>query len=184
MKQNKLLHKTKHLSLLETEKGFVYAERRTVNSVACLIFKKEIDHYLFLIRYQPMPEIKEKKFWTDLYPCPITGSIEKNEKPIDSAIREVYEEGGIRIGLDRIVGSSISISSTQTNEKVFNFLIDSTNCIQETPNGDGTIFESISVNKWVTNDELLRIIFDKNQTIHLSSLETCYLLFLKYKNIL
>lgn len=184
MKKSKLLYTTKHLDLYETEKGFVYAQRRTINSVACLCFKVVNNKYYFLIRYQPMPEVEEKNVWSDLYPCPITGSIESNEKIIESAIRELYEEAGIEVNQSNVIESSMSISSTQMNEKVYNFLIDCTNCKQEKPSGDGTIFESVSINKWVEEKELLEIIFDNKDVIHLSSLESCYLLFLKHKNIL
>lgn len=182
MKNNKLLYSTYHLSLYQTEKGFVYAQRRSINSVACLVFKIINDKYYFLIRYQPMPEILEKKLWSDLYPCPITGSIEENEKPIKTAIREVFEEGGIIVNENNVIESSICISTTQMNEKVYNFLIDATNCKQQKPSGDETIFESVSTNKWIDKNNLLKIIFENKDKTHLSSLESCYLLFLKYKN--
>ncbi|MCQ3907639.1 MAG: hypothetical protein MJ219_02630 [Mycoplasmoidaceae bacterium] len=58
---NKLLHKTKYLSLYETKQGFIYAQRRGINSTAILCFKKEKGNYYFLIRYQPLPVVNTVK---------------------------------------------------------------------------------------------------------------------------
>jgi hypothetical protein len=54
----KYLYKNKWVSLKQTSKGFVYGERRNVNSTASLLFKKENNNYKFLLRYQPLPELK------------------------------------------------------------------------------------------------------------------------------
>lgn len=177
--KNKLLYATKHLSLYENKKGFIYAQRRTINSVACLCFRKTNNGIEFLIRYQPLPEIDIKKEWNDLYPCPITGSIEENQTPEVCAIHEVLEEAGYQINTSNIIDKSFCISSTQMNEKVFNFLINVTNCKYTTPKGDGSIFEQVSENKWVNQEELIDIMTNKNGQIFLSSLHSCYLLFLK-----
>lgn len=165
--------------MYETKEGFIYCQRRTINSIAALCFLRENNIYKFLIRYQPLPEIAEKQKWDEPYACPITGSIEKNESPIDSAIREIHEEGGIVVDKDSIIDSFSCIATTQMNEKVFCYIVDVTNKKQEKPQNDGTIFESVSFNKWVTEDELKNIL--KND-ITLSSLLICYSLFLKNKD--
>ena len=175
-KEDKLIVKTKHLDMYKTEKGFFYCQRRSVNSIAVLCFKKIKNEFFFLIRYQPMPQVEEKKNWDQLYPCPITGSIEKNENPLTSAVREILEEGGITINENDLIVINPSVASTQMNEKVFYYLVDVTNKKIETPQNDGSIFEAVSKNIWVSQKELETII---NNNLYLSSLLTCYYYFLK-----
>lgn len=180
---NKLLHKTKYLSLYKTKQGFIYAQRRGVNSTAILCFKKVKNNYLFLIRYQPLPVVNSVKHlkWNDLYACPITGSIEENQSPLDNAINEVYEEANIKITKKNLVAGSYCVSSTQMNETVFNFLFDVTSCkVIKKKQGDGTIFENISLNKWLTYKEVKKILLNHNHQIYLSSLLTCVDLFETY----
>lgn len=179
MKDDKLLHSTKHLNMYQTKQGFVYCQRRSINSIAALCYKYENNQYYFLLRYQPLPEIKEKKKWSDCYACPITGSIEQNESEINTTIREVYEEGGIKIEKNHIIDSFCSIATTQMNEKVFHYLIDVTSLKQEEPINDGTIFEKVSYNKWVTLNELEEIFENE---ITLTSLLVCFNIFLKNQN--
>jgi hypothetical protein len=56
----KTLYKNYWLSLKQTERGFVYAQRRNINSTAALLFKKENNDFKFLLRYQPLPELSIK----------------------------------------------------------------------------------------------------------------------------
>lgn len=118
-KNNKLITKTKYLSMYKTEKGFYYCQRKSINSIALLCYKKENNSYYFLIRYQPLPEIEEKEKWDQLYPCPITGSIKENEDPITTTIRECWEEGGYKINEELITKINPFIATTQMNEKTF-----------------------------------------------------------------
>ncbi|MDE5949626.1 MAG: NUDIX domain-containing protein [Malacoplasma sp.] len=175
-KEDKLIVKTKHLDMYKTEKGFYYCQRRSVNSIAVLCFKKVKDDFFFLIRLQPMPQVEEKKVWSQLYPCPITGSIEQDESPETSAVREVLEEGGITINENDLIAINPSVATTQMNEKVFYYLADVTNKKIEAPQNDGSIFEAVSENIWVSQKELETII---NNDLYLSSLLTCYYYFLK-----
>lgn len=180
MRKTKLLHKTKFLSLYETENGFYFAQRRNTDSVAGLCFKKEDNQYYFLLRFQPLPEINSKLSWDELYPCPITGSCEENETHFESMVREIYEEGGIKVNKNNLVASSYCVATTQMNETVYNYLFDVTNLLQIDSVGDGSIFEKVSKNYWVDQKELEDILFNKKEKTYLSSLNVCYLLFLKY----
>lgn len=179
----KLLHKTKYLSLYKTKQGFIYAQRKGINSTAMLCFKKVKGGYLFLIRYQPLPVVNTVKHlkWDDCYACPITGSIEENQSPLDNALNEIYEEANIKATKKNLVAGSYCVSSTQMNETVFNFLFDVTDC--KTVNkkqGDGSIFENVSLNKWLTYKQVKKIVLNANNQIYLSSLLTCLDLFETY----
>lgn len=175
-KEDKLIVKTKHLDMYKTQKGFYYCQRKSINSIAVLCFKKSKDGFLFLIRLQPMPQVEEKQNWDQLYPCPITGSIENNESPITSAKREIFEEGGIIVNENDLIAINPSVASTQMNEKVFYYLANVTNKKNETPQNDGSIFEAVSKNIWVNEKELESIL---NSKLYLSSLLICYFYFLK-----
>lgn len=173
-----------HLSVYKTKRGFIYAERRGINSTACLCYRINQDKtYNFLVRYQPLPLIKNENFKdidVNLFPCCITGSIEKNETPETNAIKEIEEEAGYKITNKNIVDQIAATSTTQMNEIVHHFLVDLTNLTNETSDlGDGSFFESISVNKWISEKELQNIIFN-NSELFLSSLNVCYCLFLKH----
>lgn len=173
-----------HLSLYKTNRGFIYAQRRGVNSTACLCFKKDKNgHFRFLIRYQPLPILKGKKAQDldkNLYPCCITGSIEPSETPINNAIKEILEEAGIKVTKKSIVDCIKATASTQMNEVVYHYLVDVTNApIKNTSLGDGSYFETISINKWISEKQLINIVYN-NKELFLSSLAICYSIFIKH----
>ena len=184
MKKNKsnfkFLYKNKFLSLCKTNHNFIFAQRRNINSTASLCYKKINKTYYFLIHYQPLPvssTISNKK-WDDLFPCPITGSMEINQKPLDNAIQEIYEEANIVVKKNNLVASNFAISTTQMNEIVFNFVFDVTNCQYiDKKIGDGSIFEKCSKNKWLSINQLKKIISNQTHHYFLSSLLNCLYLF-------
>ncbi|XQP55684.1 MAG: DNA mismatch repair protein MutT [Mycoplasmoidaceae bacterium] len=180
---NKLLYKNKYVSLYETKQGFVYAQRRGINSTAILCFKKVKGNYYFLIRYQPLPVVNTVPHlkWDDLYACPITGSIEENQSPLDNALSEIYEEANLKVSKKNLIAGSYCVSSTQMNETVFNFLFDVTGIKPiNKKQGDGSIFENISLNKWISYQQLKKIVLNSKGQIYLSSLLTCLDLFETY----
>ncbi len=177
---SKVLYKNYYLSLYKTDRGFIYAQRRNINSTAALLYKKDKTGYKFLLRYQPLPELKtnnKKSSWNQLFPCCITGSLEPKETPIANCIKEVLEETGYRISKNNIKGLCLAVASTQSNECVYNFIIDISN-IKRAHNGfgDGSIFEEVSKNVWVSHRKLKNIL--KNE-LYLSSLASAYLLFVE-----
>jgi len=188
MSNNKplILYKNEWLSLYKTEKGFIYSQRKNINSTATLCFKKEKDNFFFLIRYQPLPMIKVKEIknhqWDDLYPCCVTGTIEKGETPIQNAIKEVYEETNYIVTKKEKIDETFCVASTQSNEVVYCFLFNLTHAKKiNKVEGDGSIFEKVSKNLWVSQNEIEKILFNKSN-LYLSSLSSAYLLFIKYLN--
>ncbi|SMC15840.1 DNA mismatch repair protein MutT [Mycoplasmopsis agassizii] len=175
MKSNKLLFKNKWINVYENEKGFIYCQRKGINSIAALLIRKVADDHEFMIHFQPLPEVVEKKTWDEPYPCPVTGTIEENSSELESLISEVSEEAGFEITEKNIVDSSVFVSSTQMNEKVFSYLIDVTGLKNSEPKTDGSVFESVSFNKWYSHDEFQKIV---KSDLVLSSLSSLYLLYL------
>ncbi|WP_036436958.1 NUDIX domain-containing protein [Mycoplasma elephantis] len=172
IKTNKIFE-SEWISVYKAEDGFIYAQRKSINSISALLFKKENNKRYFLIHYQPLPEVEEKKKSDDCFPSSVTGALEKNETPDECVVREVGEETGYKITKKNIVASSVSISSTQMNEKVFNFLIDVTGIKQGEIKTDGSYFELVSYNVWKPEQALISIL---DNELHLSSLGSCYLL--------
>ncbi|VEU60529.1 Uncharacterised protein [Mycoplasmopsis bovigenitalium] len=168
------------ISVFKSDKGFTYCQRKSIDSIAALLFRKNGENLEFLIHYQPLPEIKEKKYWDESYACPITGSIEEKQSPIDCCINEVKEEAGFYINESNIKQMVKNIATTQMNEKVFNFLVDVSGLNENEPTTDGSIFEKVAYNKWVSRQELENIL--ENQ-FTLSSLHTLYLLFIKKNHV-
>ena len=102
--------------------------------------------------------------------------------PEQNGIKEVLEEAGYKITKKNIKDCVLATASTQMNEVVFHYLVDLTNQKQVTNKlGDGSYFEAISKNKWVSQKEVENILYD-NKELYLSSLSACYGLFLKYKS--
>ncbi|QJR44407.1 NUDIX hydrolase [Mycoplasma miroungirhinis] len=158
MKKDKLLYFTPWLSLYETEKGFIYSERRNIDSVAILCYRIIDNQREFLVHFQPLPEIKEKQKWDDCFPSPITGAIEENETYLQTAIRETFEEAGIFVTENNLIKSFRMLASTQSNEIVHGFIFDVTNLKQENPITDGSIFEQVSYNKWYSEIEFKKMV--------------------------
>ena len=156
---DKILFKTKWISVLETENGFQYLERKGTNSVAIILIRYNSENsgnwWKCLVRWQPLP--LDNTSDQTLFPCPITGSIDEGEDPKDCAIREVEEETGIVIH-DRkdIWEIGNYIVGTQTNETVFMFMAFLEDGLPEKVRGkgDGTFFENISENEWRDFEEL------------------------------
>lgn len=172
----KILYHSKWMKLYKNEKGYIFAERRNKDSVAILCFKKVNNEYYFLIRFQPLIDIKEDD--NILFPCLVTGSLENGEDLISTCRRELYEEVGIPISNDlKPLLHYKYVSTTQMNEVVNIFIFDVTDWKFENPKTDGSFYESISFNKWVNNEELKNIIFSNNE-LNLSSLPISYLLFM------
>lgn len=171
---------TKFLSLYKTKQGFIYAQRRNINSVAVLCFKKEKKQYKFLIRYQPLPVVNTIKHfkWDDCFACPITGSFEKNKKAISIAINEVYEEANLSVNKKHLINQCKFVTTTQMNETVFCFVFDVTGLKSlKKKQGDGSIFENVSYNKWLTYRQIKNIVKGNNNKLYLSALPICLQLF-------
>ena len=94
----------------------------------------------------------------------------------------MYEETNIKISKKNLVAGSYCVSSTQMNETVFNFLFDVTGLKEiNKKQGDGSIFEKVSYNKWLNLEQLTKILKNKNNQLFLSSLQICLDLFFEKK---
>lgn len=179
--KRKLLHATPYLNLYETFDHFYYAERKGVDSIAALCFKVDKKGTTkFYVHYQVMPQIIQKQHEFDMYACPITGSMEVGENSLACAIREVYEEGGIQVGVEHLRAMTKALATTQMNEQVHHFLFDVSELKVTRPKTDGSYFEQFAENKWLTQEQLEKLIFESSN-VKLSSLLICYLMWCNVK---
>ena len=149
---DKVIFETKWMKLRQTEKGFIYSERKNKNSIAVLCYNKAGK---ILIRHQPLVVDGGD---TTLYPCPITGSFDvEDENPIDVVLRELQEEAGYALDIEsgRLESLGSYIVGTQTNERCFIYIADVSGLTPTIPVGDGGYHESISRNEWVPTDNMI-----------------------------
>ncbi len=148
----KVLFKSKWITLKQTELGFQYLERNGVNSIALFLTRWNSDKFEVLIRMQPMPLDNSKN--VKLYPCPITGGNYENKPLIEIAQQEALEEAGYKILLNDIKYLGNYFVGTQTNEVVSMFVSNVTSLKPEKITTDGTIHEKMSYNVWKDIDFL------------------------------
>jgi 8-oxo-dGTP pyrophosphatase MutT (NUDIX family) len=100
--------------------------------------------------------------------------MEKGETPEQNVIKEVYEETNYVIKKANLVAHCIAVSTTQMNECVYNYVVNIDNCKQvNKKTGDGTIFERVSKNVWVSEKEL-QAVLTNTRFPYLSSLASTY----------
>ncbi len=149
MSQDRVIFSTEWIAVKETARGFHYLERKGTDSIAVFLLRKqEVNpkEYEVLIRQQPLCiDNREIDGKLKLYPCPITGGIDEDEKPEEAAVREVHEEAGFFV---RVLPLGRYIVSTQTNEICYLYYADVTGVEPEVATQDGSYFESISENEW------------------------------------
>ncbi|TPR53897.1 NUDIX domain-containing protein [Metamycoplasma neophronis] len=160
---DKLLFSSSRINVYETEQGIIYAQRRNKDSIAALCYRKNADGSKdYLIRFQPLIQLEENQAWNKLFPCPITGSFEENETPLNVALREVFEEAGYKITEKNLVNTFKFFATTQMNETVYGFIFDITNMNNTEPETDGSLMEKISKNVWMSLQEVKKICENNN----------------------
>jgi 8-oxo-dGTP pyrophosphatase MutT (NUDIX family) len=145
------------LKVKKTPRGYLYSERKGRDSVAILLYRwaetpginKIVE---VLVRMQPLPvrnnQVNDDIEDVDLFACPITGGIEEGEDIKACAAREVEEEAGFTIPIDKMYHVMSYYAGTQTNEEVHCFIADVTGLTSSTPSQDGSYFEGKSHNVW------------------------------------
>ena len=83
----KLIYKNKYINLTKSKDYYFYDENETQVMILPVIDKKK---FIFVKQYRkPLNKVT--------YEFPAGGCLNKNEKPIDAAIRELREETGINL---------------------------------------------------------------------------------------
>ena len=118
MPENKVIFESKWVKVRETEKGFQYLERKGKNSIAVIC---EDDDCRWLIRYQPLCINGSDD---ELFPCPITGSLDVDGEDPDVGIgiaQKRPDDRGDLVGelfhrLDHLVAHSGVVTPQTVNQ--------------------------------------------------------------------
>lgn len=151
---DKTLFENEWKTLKETDDGYVYEDN--TQGIGVLPFRVSGDKVEYMVRYEKNPILGE-------IVTIVTGRKDEDENRqnwwIDTAARELQEEAGIDIsGLDDIDFRIIDLGEMFIGKSHKNpdrlMAIDVTGLDQKEPETDGTIFEKMSSNIWVDEDEL------------------------------
>ena len=70
---------------------------RIKHSIECYVAREGLDGFIEILLLHKPETKRHPAFWQ-----PITGGIEKNEKPIEACIREIEEEANLHINIEEI----------------------------------------------------------------------------------
>ncbi len=146
---DKVIFNTQWITVKESPRGFQYLERKGKDSVAVFLLRKSgknLEQHEVLIRQQHLCiDNREVDGKFRLFPCPVTGALEKGETPEAAAEREVYEETGYTVQVSPL---GRYIVGTQVNEICYLYYADVTNMKPDVAQQDGTYMEAIAHNEW------------------------------------
>jgi hypothetical protein len=162
------------IKVKKTPKGYYFSERKGVDSIAVLLYRKvenKHDHGIechcenefdleVLVRHQPLPilnsQSNDDEDLPSLFKCPITGGIEDGDSPTKTIVKEIEEEAGCIVEEKDLKLLGNYYVGTQTNEVVYMATCEITSETKKKEiEGDGSYFESISKNEWVSISSLL-----------------------------
>lgn len=150
-----ILFKNKWVEVHElvTEKGtYVYSHSAWCNGqgVAVLPFKIEDNQLYLLGRYEICPAHSNT---FDL--CSITGGMDvEGESPAFTAKRELLEEGGYSVPVEKLIYLGEVKPSKQSDNIQHLFVVDITGKTQGEIIGDGTFGEEGAYVEWITPEQL------------------------------
>lgn len=151
------------IKVKKTPKGYYFSERKGIDSVAILLYRKiyeeNLDFLEVLVRKQALPilnsQSNDDKDVPQLFECPITGGIDDGYTPLQTMIKECREESGYLIDEGILKPLGLYYVGTQTNEVVYMGICDVTKLSPKNIEGDGTYFETIAKNVWMPIEKVL-----------------------------
>lgn len=147
---SKTLYRNEWLSLQETMDGYVYTheEKSDGQGVAVLAFRPR--PLRVVGRYENCPCHFDGMALTSL-----TGQLDQGETPVQTAVRELFEEAGITVGPDEMKSLGTVRPSKASDTVMHLFAVDiGDRDIGRAP-GDGTKGEEGAYCKWVGHEEAI-----------------------------
>ncbi len=147
---DKVLFETNHLSLIERDGWYYFAKvPGSDGGVIILLYRIDSDKSI-LGRYEICPAHGDGLTLTA-----IAGGIEKGDTPLETAVKESYEEAGYRLEPQRFIDLGRCNLSTNQDTLVYLFAADVTEIRRQGAPGDGTRGEIGAYCDWVTLDEAI-----------------------------
>lgn len=150
MYKDVVLCKTEFLSLIERDGWYYFAQVPGSIGGVCLLLYRLNDKCPILGRYEICPAHGDGMALTA-----ISGGIEKDATPLDTAVNESYEEGGYKINPASFVNLGNCQLSTNQDTVVYLFAADVTKLPRYDAPGDGTKGEIGSYCDWVSTEEAI-----------------------------
>ncbi len=143
-------HKRVRWLELRKREGFEYAHELDAESRVQILVKARGEP-LFLVRYERNPAHGD-----GLEPCSITGGVDAGETTKAAAVRELYEEAGIRISKSALLSLGLARPYKASDSIVHMFfcIVDKA-AVDPKPAGDGTPGEAGAYCRWRSSDALV-----------------------------
>lgn len=147
---DKVLYKTNFLSLIERDGWYYFAQiPGSAGGVAILLYRQDKEKPI-LGRYEICPAHGDGLALTA-----IAGGIEEGDTPLQTAIKEAYEEAGYKLQTSELVNLGSCRLSTNQDTIVYLFAADVTGIRRYPAPGDGTRGEEGSNCDWVSAKEAI-----------------------------
>lgn len=143
---DKILHETPFLSLVERDGWYYFAQiPGSAGGVAIMLYRQDEDKPI-LGRYEMCPA------HLDSIPAltAIAGGIEEGDTPLETAVKESYEEAGYKLQASDFIDLGNCRLSTNQDTIVYLFAADVTGLPRYEALGDGTRGEQGAYCDWVT----------------------------------
>lgn len=141
----------KYLELKTTEDGWEYVSRvNCIGASMVLVYHRDKEKYLMVEQYRPPVKCRVLE-WP-------AGLIDEGEDPVHTAVRELYEETGVKISQEDLISlgtvfAGVGISS----EKVYLYAAEIDSSFQiDKPEVQGAEIKHGLVSRYVDVDELLQ----------------------------
>lgn len=142
----------KHLELLTTESGWEYVRRINCPGVVIvLVYHTVREQYLMVEQYRPPVQRRVLEL--------PAGLIDIGETPAQTAVRELYEETGVKITEYELIDLGVIFSGVgMTDEEVNIYAVEINNdTVIEDPDIKGAEVHHKLTTKWITEDELFLV---------------------------
>lgn len=153
-KDSRTLFENEWITVDETPGGYVFVRNGTERAVVAIPYTRDSgsDFGRYLARIEPIPCHDP-----DSHLCALTGMVEEGEKPLDAAVREVYEESGYRVTQEQMIDLGPVFPSKASTTVMYMYAVDVTGLRREEAPGDGTEGEEKSSTAWLTLEEALKV---------------------------
>jgi 8-oxo-dGTP pyrophosphatase MutT (NUDIX family) len=146
---DEVLFQSDWLAIKTTPGGYEYmSQMKSDEGVAVLAFRR--NPLQFVGRYEEIPPHRD-----GIALCSLTGMVDAGEHPTQTAVRELFEEAGIQVGYDEMMGLGSVRPSKASDYVIHIFAVDIGDRDIGRGPGDGTQSEKDAYCQWIDYDEAI-----------------------------